>query len=923
MILKHSKQEKVYTFAIEIEKQRYPRKQHIMKKAYTLLISLFLALGVAKGQDVYFAGNSNGIGKIWKNDSLVIGLSDSLLIDMKSMQVGSDSSIFSVGMVHDSAYSFVFGRVWLNDSVVFAADTNTVVNALVLNGNGWTAAGIGENEWGGVAGLMWQNGELVYAYGDSIVDYSLDVLAYDSLTGDLYIGGCVTDSIGQQATVWKNDAIFWQADYGSSISGLAHDGTDLYAAGFFVLEGLVSAALWQNDSIVFSVGDLEHEAMFTALAFHDSSIYLAGHFCDSLIVWQDGEVLFCHPYSDVSEINALVVNEFGVYYAGKFDGVATVWKDGEILYQPEGCESIVALAVLPTLPPPPLPEYALTVAANDTLWGIVSGGGIYHEGDTATIEAFANTGCEFLYWNDSITDNPRDIIVTQDSSFVAHFALIDYLIETSVSPEGAGVVSGGGLYHYGDTLTLEALPNLGFVFAGWNDSIADNPRDIIVLGDSTFTALFDTLRCTVSTIVMPEGAGTVSGGGTYTYGTTIQLEATALDGHDFLQWADGIADNPRTVVVECDTVFAAEFSTYQYEIVTEVTPENGGLVTGGGIYDHGSTATLTAIPNEGYSFVCWHDGIISNPRSIIVTQEGFYKALFSQDALPQYTVEVASSDTTLGTVGGGGIFEEGSVALVTARPKDHAYFKQWDDGNTDNPRQLVVDRDLRLTALFEAKPTYTIRVMTDNPAMGSVYGSGTFNEGVNVTIGALPNEGYHFAGWNDGVMSNPRIIEVVENMVFTAFFAEIPVTVYSVSVTCDESQGFILGASEGSYAEGSTITIAAINADGYRFKQWSDGNTDNPRQIVVDHDIRLFAQFESVGIGENLAGNLRLYPNPTFGVVRIEGLEGEAELEVTDAMGTTVRHFRIAGDATLDLGGLPAGFYVVRVGRHYAKFVKM
>ena len=549
-----------------------------MRKALTLIATLLLAVGFASAQDVYFGGNHNGIGKVWKNDSLAISLADSLPIDMKSMQVGSDSSIFSVGMVHDSAYSFVFGRVWLNDSVVFAADTNTVVNALVLSENGWTAAGIGENEWGGVAGLMWQNGELVHAYSDSITDFCLDVVAYDSLTGDLYIGGSVTDSIGQRATVWKNDTTLWQFDYGSGIRGLVHNGTDLFAAGFFNMEGLMSAALWLNDSIVFSVGDLEHEAMFTALALYDSSIYLAGHFCDSLTVWQDGEVLFSHSCSNESEINALVVNEFGVYYAGKVDGIATVWKDGEILYQPEGCESIVALAVLPSLPPPPLPEYTLTVTVNDTLWGTVVGGGVYHEGDTATIEAFASTGCEFLYWNDSITDNPRDILVTQDSCFVAHFALIDYLIETAVSPAGAGAVSGGGLYHYGDTLTLEALPNLGFVFAGWNDSIADNPRDVIVLGDSTFTALFDTLRCTVATEVTPEGAGTVEGGGIYDYGSTIQLTAHNNTGYVFSQWSDGTTDNPREIVVESDTVFVAEFAPLQYQITTVANPDEGGTV---------------------------------------------------------------------------------------------------------------------------------------------------------------------------------------------------------------------------------------------------------------------------------------------------------------------------------------------------------
>lgn len=46
----------------------------------------------------------------------------------------------------------------------------------------------------------------------------------------------------------------------------------------------------------------------------------------------------------------------------------------------------------------------------------------------------------------------------------------------------------------------------------------------------------------------------------------------------------------------------------KYTITLSVDPEGGGTVTGGGEYEEGNQATVTATPNEGYRFVHWIDG---------------------------------------------------------------------------------------------------------------------------------------------------------------------------------------------------------------------------------------------------------------------------------------------------------------------------
>ena len=50
----------------------------------------------------------------------------------------------------------------------------------------------------------------------------------------------------------------------------------------------------------------------------------------------------------------------------------------------------------------------------------------------------------------------------------------------------------------------------------------------------------------------------------------------------------------------------------------------------------------------------------------------------------------------------------------------------------------------------------------------------------------------------------------------------------------------------GTYAEGTAITLTATPDESYQFTQWSDGNTDNPRTLVLTKDTSLVAYFEII-----------------------------------------------------------------------------
>lgn len=132
---------------------------------------------------------------------------------------------------------------------------------------------------------------------------------------------------------------------------------------------------------------------------------------------------------------------------------------------------------------------------------------------------------------------------------------------------------------------------------------------------------------------------TVSGSTTETtlsavYTATVTLNATANTDYQFVGWYEGdtqkstnttytyTAENkPKTIT--------AKFEIKKYTIT--VTAGEGGKVSGDSTYNHGTDATIEAIPNDGYEFVKWNDDNTDNPRTITnITSNQSYTATFSR-----------------------------------------------------------------------------------------------------------------------------------------------------------------------------------------------------------------------------------------------------------------------------------------------------
>ena len=177
--------------------------------------------------------------------------------------------------------------------------------------------------------------------------------------------------------------------------------------------------------------------------------------------------------------------------------------------------------------------------------------------DDTLITAVPNYGYHFTQWSDGNTDNPRTIVLTQDTTFTAEFAKNTYTISTTSANPEWGTTAGDTAALYLDEVEISAIPNYGYHFVRWNDNNTSNPRIVSVTGGKTFTATF---AKNIYSITKNAEHGSISGNSSAEYLDFVTLTVTSDYGYHFVQWSDGLKDNPRIAQITQDTTFTAEFA---------------------------------------------------------------------------------------------------------------------------------------------------------------------------------------------------------------------------------------------------------------------------------------------------------------------------------------------------------------------------
>ena len=109
-------------------------------------------------------------------------------------------------------------------------------------------------------------------------------------------------------------------------------------------------------------------------------------------------------------------------------------------------------------------------------------------------------------------------------------------------------------------------------------------------------------------------------------GTTVT--ATANAGYQFLNWTENgsivSASSSYNFTPSTSGTLVANFLPITYTINTSNSPSGSGSISGGGIVNSGSSATVTATANSGYTFLNWTENgtVVSSLPSYTFTVAG-------------------------------------------------------------------------------------------------------------------------------------------------------------------------------------------------------------------------------------------------------------------------------------------------------------
>ena len=424
------------------------------------------------------------------------------------------------------------------------------------------------------------------------------------------------------------------------------------------------------------------------------------------------------------------------------------------------------------------------------------------DGESArTVTAVPSLGAEFVRWSDGVMTATRtDNSVSDNIEVNAEFKRVTDVFSLKYSAGEGGTIQGATTQEVlvnGSGTEVTAVPDEGYGFIKWSDGVTTATRtDTNITQHLSVTAEFG--RKITLSYSAGEG-GTVQGETTQeliegTAGTSVT--AVPNEGWYFVSWTDGVDTPTRTDTPSYhgnSTVsFKATFAPYH--TVKYIVYGEGGTIQGDTtqlVKPEETPTAVTAVPDEGYKLKGWYEDSVSDGNLLVAAGETFSGGpiWYYGDGTTTYYVAFEPIEyictyyaATGGTVNGSvnrcdsiaTVLTGYATAEILAVPDIGYVFTGWSDGRTDNPRVDIIDPDNPQTVTVTARFARGYTLTYTAGAGGTIEGEAVQNvlggdSGTAVT--AVPNEGYAFVRWSDGVTTATRTdTDVAGNISVTAEF---------------------------------------------------------------------------------------------------------------------------------------------------------
>jgi uncharacterized repeat protein (TIGR02543 family) len=400
----------------------------------------------------------------------------------------------------------------------------------------------------------------------------------------------------------------------------------------------------------------------------------------------------------------------------------------------------------------------------------------------------------------------------------ANYAAINYTVTVNGANGSQSASAPGGNFNVGETVTLSATPSTGYTFNGWTVNIGG-----VTISNNSFTMPAGNVTVTANYVIDSSGPlGDSDGDGVINQDDNFPNDPNRASGND--KDNDGIDD-------EFDTSYAVS-----------ITSSNGS-VTGSGQKTVGSTVTLTATPDSGYTFSGWtvNSGGVTISNNSFTMPAGNVTVTANYTAI-DYTVTIINGSNgangTHSASAPGGDFNAGETVTLSATPSTGYVFSSWiaqhppvtetsgirfSSSLDPNATFTMLSSNVVISVNYTAID-YTVTVNGSNGTQSASASGGDFNVGETVTLSATPNAGYTFSSWtvnNGGVtISNNSFTMPAGNVTVTANYTAIDYTVTVNGANGAQSAS----APGGDFNVGETVTLSATPNAGYTFSGWTVNN---------------------------------------------------------------------------------------------------
>ena len=250
-----------------------------------------------------------------------------------------------------------------------------------------------------------------------------------------------------------------------------------------------------------------------------------------------------------------------------------------------------------------------------------------------------------------------------------------------------GSVSGSGYYESNSIVSVEAIPFTHYAVSVWYFDgarvfeVTPNPYLFSAISNRVIAVEFKPDLIPVSLSSNPTNGGAVARSGRGRYETAETNTATAASGYAFSHWSDGGTNVSTSAIyvytLLSDRTLVANF-VETFTVVTSASPSSGGATSGGGTYTAGSSCTVVATPNAGYSFSYWaYEGSSVSTSANYTFTVNSDIALVSVFSLNSYAVTTSSSPADGGSTSGGGTYFYGDSCTIGASVNPGYTFIRW------------------------------------------------------------------------------------------------------------------------------------------------------------------------------------------------------------------------------------------------------